>query len=76
MADSTILFRARVPKARLKRAEKILSRLGLKPGEAFNIFLAQVELREGLPFAVTARPGKILSSEEQASAWTDSLGAY
>jgi addiction module RelB/DinJ family antitoxin len=76
MASSTILFRTRVPKARLHRAEKILSRLGLKPGEAFNMLLAQVELREALPFAVTARPGPVLTAEEQAAVWNDSLGAY
>jgi antitoxin component of RelBE/YafQ-DinJ toxin-antitoxin module len=39
MAGST-LFRARVPAERLKRAEKVFARLGMKPGDAFNIFLA------------------------------------
>lgn len=76
MANSTILFRARVPKARLKRAEKVLSRMGLKPGDAFNMLLAQIELREGLPFQVTARPTQVLTADEQATAWTDALGAY
>jgi addiction module RelB/DinJ family antitoxin len=76
MDGSTTLFRTRVPKKRLKRAEKILSRLGLKPGEAFNMLLAQVELREALPFAVSAHPGSILTPEEQAGAWNNSLGAY
>ena len=76
MDGSTTLFRTRVPKKRLKRAEKILSRLGLKPGEAFNMLLAQVELREALPFAVSVHPGSILPPEEQAGAWNDSFGAY
>jgi addiction module RelB/DinJ family antitoxin len=76
MANSTILFRARVPKARLKRAEKVLSRMGLKPGEAFNMLLAQIELREGLPFQVTARPEQVLTADEQANVWQNSLGAY
>jgi addiction module RelB/DinJ family antitoxin len=76
MAADTTLFRARVPKARLARAEKILSRLGLKPGEAFNLMLAQVELRQDLPFAITTHPQRVLTSEEQATAWKDSLGAY
>lgn len=74
MADSTTLFRARVPTARLKRAEKILARLGLKPGDAFNMLLAQVELRQSLPFQVSVPP--IQTAEEQATAWKDSLGAY
>jgi antitoxin component of RelBE/YafQ-DinJ toxin-antitoxin module len=65
-----------VPKDRLKRAEKILAKIGLKPGEAFNMLLAQVELQEALPFAVTARPGRVLTAEEQASTWNESLGEY
>ena len=76
MSNSTVLFRARVPKARLKRAEKVLARMGLKPGEAFNMLLAQIELREGLPFQVTARPEPVLTADEQADAWKDALGAY
>ncbi|HVT29794.1 MAG TPA: type II toxin-antitoxin system RelB/DinJ family antitoxin [Lacipirellulaceae bacterium] len=76
MKEKTTLFRARVPKDRLRRAEKVLAKMGLKPGEAFNLFLAQVELREALPFAVTANPGKLLTSDEQATAWTQALDAY
>jgi addiction module RelB/DinJ family antitoxin len=73
---NTILFRARVPKDRLKRAEKVLAKMGLKPGEAFNMLLAQVELREALPFSVTTHPGQLLTSDEQAAAWTQALDAY
>ena len=76
MASSTILFRARVPKTRLKRAERVLARLGLKPGEAFNMFLAQIALREGVPFALTVKPPRLLSAEEQGAAWTEALGEY
>ncbi len=76
MPGSTTLFRTRVPTVRLKRAEKVLARLGLKPGEAFNMLLAQVELRGGLPFPVTVKPDRVLTAEEQAAAWTDSFGAY
>lgn len=70
----TILFRARVPVRRLKKAEKILDQLGLKPGDAFNMLLAQIELRQGLPFPVTA--SSLISAEEQAKAWNDALGPY
>ncbi len=52
----TELFRARVPAARLRKAEKILARLGMKPGDAFNMLLAQIELRQGLPFNVSVNP--------------------
>ena len=76
MASETVLFRARVPKRRLQRAEKVLARLGLKPGDAFNMFLAQIELQEAVPFAVTTRPVSLLSAEQQARAWTDAFGAY
>jgi len=73
---NTTLFRARVPSRRLKKAEKILGQLGLKPGDAFNMLLAQIELRKGLPFDVTTQPTALLSSDEQAAAWTEAMGAY
>jgi len=74
MSDSTTIVRARVPVRRLQRAEKILDKLGLKPDEAFNMLLAQIELRQGLPFAVGMKP--LLSADEQAAAWTETYGAY
>ena len=76
MASNTVLFRARVPAQRLKKAEKILAQLGMKPGDAFNMLLAQIELRKGLPFEVSTRVAPMLSSDEQAAAWTEALGAY
>jgi addiction module RelB/DinJ family antitoxin len=74
--ETTKLFRARVPASRLRKAEKILARLGMKPGDAFNMMLAQIELRGGLPFEVTTRPPQVLSSEQQAVQWQEALGAY
>ncbi len=73
---TTTLFRARVPTARLRRAEKVLARLGMKPGDAFNIFLAQVEIRKELPFNVTTDPSRLMSSAEQGKAWEKALGEY
>lgn len=73
---STTLFRVRVPTARLRKAEKVFSRLGIKAGDAFNIFLAQVELRSDLPFAVTVQPERLLSTAEQGKAWETALGEY
>jgi addiction module RelB/DinJ family antitoxin len=75
MASST-LFRARVPTERLRRAEKVFARLGMKPGDAFNIFLAQVELRNDLPFAVTTNVDRLLTTEEQGKTWENALGEY
>lgn len=75
MSQESVLFRARVPARRLKKAEKILNRLGLKTGDAFNMLLAQIELRNGVPFDLTVAP-PLLSAREQADAWTEALGAY
>jgi len=74
--EATSLFRARVPAERLRKAEEILARLGMKPGDAFNMLLAQIKLREGLPFEVTTRPPAVLSPEQQATEWQEALGAY
>ena len=76
MAEPTVLFRARVPAKRLKRAEKVLARLGLKPGDALNMLLAQIELRESFPFSLTTRRDALLTVQEQAAEWTKALGEY
>ena len=76
MPETTVLFRARVPRKRLKNAEKVLSRLGLKPGDAFNMLLAQIELKESVPFSLTTRRGYVLTAQEQAAEWTKALGEY
>lgn len=73
-AQATTLFRARVPAQRLRKAEKVLGKLGLNSGDAFNMLLAQIELRQGLPFEVSTKP--MLSSEEQADEWNHAFGAY
>jgi addiction module RelB/DinJ family antitoxin len=75
MVGST-LFRARVPTDRLKRAEKVFARLGMKTGDAFNVFLAQVELRNDLPFAVTTTVDRLVATEEQGKTWENALGEY
>lgn len=48
----------------------------MKPGDAVNMLLAQIELREALPFDVFTKSGVLLSAEEQGEAWTDALGKY
>jgi addiction module RelB/DinJ family antitoxin len=50
----TALFRARVDARRKKNAERILAKVGLTPGQLVNMVFAQVELKNGLPFAVNA----------------------
>lgn len=54
MRSSTILFRARIDKRRVRNAERILSRIGLTPGQYVNMAFAQVELKNGIPFPLTA----------------------
>ena len=76
MSTDTILLRARVPSARYQNAERILKRLGMKPGDAVNLLLAQIELRQGLPFEVALHGGAWLSPNQQAQAWTEVLGEY
>jgi addiction module RelB/DinJ family antitoxin len=43
----------RVPASVIAESEAILHALGLSTDEAVRLFLAQVSLRRGLPFAVT-----------------------
>jgi addiction module RelB/DinJ family antitoxin len=76
MSKRTAVVRTRVPARRLQRAQKILHKLGLTPAEAVNMLLAQIEIRNGLPFEVNVGAKPLLSSEEQADAWTKAFGAY
>ena len=73
---NSVLFRARVPADRLKRAEEVFARLGMKTSDAFNIFLAQVELRKDLPFVITSKPEPLLTTPEQGKIWENALGDY
>jgi DNA-damage-inducible protein J len=54
MSSSTIL-RARVETSRKRRAESVLRKLGVTPSQAINMLYAQIELRKGLPFLVSAQ---------------------
>jgi len=76
MKSSTTVFTAEIPAQRLRRAERILHKLGLSPAEAVSMLLAQIELRKGLPFDVTLTPKPLLTADEQAAAWTEAFGAY
>jgi addiction module RelB/DinJ family antitoxin len=74
--SNSVLFRARVPADRLKKAEKVFARLGMKTSDAFNIFLAQVELRKDMPFSITSKPEPLLTTIQQGKAWEEALGEY
>jgi len=74
--SNSVLFRARVPADRLKKAEKVFARLGMKTSDAVNIFLAQVELRKDMPFSITSKPEPLLTTAQQGKAWEEALGEY
>ncbi len=74
--SNSVLFRARVPADRLKKAEKVFARLGMKTSDAFNIFLAQVELRKDMPFSITSKPEPLLTTAQQGKAWVEAVGKY
>jgi addiction module RelB/DinJ family antitoxin len=76
MSESTAIVRTRVPARRLQRAERILHKLGLTPADAVNMLLAQIEIRQGLPFEVSAQSRPLLSAQEQSEQWTKAFGAY
>ena len=76
MTDATTVFRTSVPVRRLRRAEKILQRLGLSTADAVNMLLAQIEIRQGLPFDVRMASKPLLSAEQQAAEWTKGFDAY
>ena len=50
------ILRTRVDSERLTGAERIFARLGISMGEAINLFLGQVCIQKGIPFALTTRP--------------------
>ena len=75
--ETTTLFRARVPAKRLRRAERVFGRLGMRAGDAFNLFLAQVELRGDLPFVVTTKTEEpLMKTVAQGKVWEEALGEY
>jgi len=76
MKEASIQLRARVPAQRYRNAERILNRLGMNPGDAVNLLLAQIELRQGLPFDVALEPASLLTPSQQANVWEEAFGEY
>ncbi len=74
--SKSTLLRTRVDTVRYQKAEQVFERLGMKTSDAINVFLAQVALREDLPFSVTAHPERLISDQEQARNWNEALGDY
>ena len=74
--EKTTLISTRVPARRLKSAQVILARLGLKPDDAVNILMAQIVRHKGLPFAVRLSDAPLLTAAEQGAEWEAAFGAY
>jgi len=58
----TAILRARVDSDKVIAAERVFSKLGISVGEAINLFLGQVCIQKGIPFALTTRPHLDLSN--------------
>ena len=56
MKTNETVIRAKVDKKSARKAERVFARLGLTTDAAINLFLHQVDLQSGLPFAVKIAP--------------------
>ncbi len=48
-----------------KKAYKIFAQVGLKPAQAFNLFLRQVALRGGIPFDIKIPNAETIEAMEE-----------
>ena len=74
--DEPVSVNIEVPAYRLRNAEQILAQLGLNPNQAINLFLAKVELCQGLPFDVALEDSALLTPSQQADEWRGAFGEY
>ncbi len=58
----TAILRARVDSDKVTAAERVFSKLGISVGDAINLFLGQVCIQKGIPFALTTRAHLDLSN--------------
>ena len=58
----TAILRTRVDSEKVTTAERVLSKLGISVGDAVNLFLGQICIQKGIPFALTTRPHLDLSN--------------
>jgi len=63
--NKTAVMSARVSPELKARTEKLFTSLGLTVSEAFNLFLNQADLRQGLPFAVKIPNAETLKAIEE-----------
>jgi DNA-damage-inducible protein J len=63
----TELIHARVDPKLKNSAERILSKIGISTTEAIRLFLKQVELHRGLPFAVAIPNADTIAAMKEAA---------
>ena len=69
--NKTAVMSARVAPDLKDRTEKLFNSLGLTVSEAFNLFLNQADLRQGLPFAVEIPNAETTKAIEDSRAGID-----
>lgn len=87
MTTKTAFVRARIEPSVKKKAEMVLSKIGMSSSEAINVFYRRIASDKGIPFSLNvpnaetrkaikeARKGKNLKSYSSAEAmFTDILG--
>ena len=53
MTTKTAFVRARIEPSVKKKAEMVLSRIGISPSEAINVFYRRVAIDKGIPFSLS-----------------------
>lgn len=71
----TAMIRARTTEKLKHRVDRIFQRLGMTNSEAINLFYHQVELRNGLPFAVEI-PNDVTRETFERSDGGDDIRTY
>jgi len=66
--SKTTMITARVDPRLKRETEKVLKDLGLTTSQAINLFFTQINLRQGLPFAVSIPNTETAQAIEQALA--------
>lgn len=85
MITKTALVRARMEPSIKKKAERVLSQIGISPSEAINVFYRRIANDKGIPFSLNvpnaetrkairdARQGKNLRSFDTAEAFAQHM---
>lgn len=66
MITKTASVRARMEPSIKKRAELVLSRIGISPSEAINVFYRRIALDKGIPFSLNVPNAETRKAIEDA----------